>query len=255
MANSKPTIFFLPGGFHSPWVFDSVRSILSDRGIATDAAAFPSIGTTDPRVGMLDDAKHLRSLLTKAIDEEGKEVVLVAHSYAGVASANAVEGLGVHQRKARGERGGVLMILYLAASVIPAGTSFAELLDPNNLPWDVSEDGFVKPNNAIHRYYADVEPALANRAVEALKSMPMQVLLDKSTYEPWKQGFEVGYVFTEDDNSLPLGLQKAIWAQFPEGSFAASLASGHSPFLNVPRDLADAIEKGIDNVVGTKPSA
>jgi hypothetical protein len=32
-------------------------------------------------------------------------------------------------------------------------------------------------------------------------------------------------------------------AQFPAGSFTASLSSSHSPFLSMPKALGDVIEK------------
>ncbi len=148
MASSKPTIFFSPGGFHTPWIYDTVRRILSNRGFATEASYLVSVGTTDASVGMLSDAKHLRSLLTKTIDE-GKEVVVVAHSYGGVIVSNAVDGLSVAQRAAEGKQGGILMILYLAALIIPAGKNFWAIVNPNSVPWD---DTGV--NLSVQAYYS-----------------------------------------------------------------------------------------------------
>ncbi|KAI3339605.1 hypothetical protein F4824DRAFT_49452 [Ustulina deusta] len=248
MASSKPIIFFSPGGFHTPWIYDTVRRILSNRGFATEASYLVSVGTTDASVGMLSDAKHLRSLLTKTIDE-GKEVVVVAHSYGGVIVSNAVDGLSVAQRAAEGKQGGILMILYLAALIIPAGKNFWAIVNPNSVPWDDTGDGFLVPKNPIHSFYADVEAPLASKAANALKPMSSQVLIDESTYEPWNQGFEVGYIFTEEDNTLVIDAQKVMFSHFPDGSFSASLASGHSPFLNIPDALADTIQDGVDYVL------
>ncbi|KAI0407384.1 hypothetical protein F4802DRAFT_605557 [Xylaria palmicola] len=246
MASSKPTVFFLPGGYHTSWIYDSVRSILSDRGFSTDACDLVSVGTADASVGMYSNAMHLRSQLTKIIDE-GKEIVLVAHSYGGIVGSNAVDGLITEQRASQGKQGGIVLILYLAGLVVPAGRTFRSLAPPTP-SWNVTEDGFLVPKDPLASFYADVEPSLASKAINALKPMSPQVLRDEIKYEPWHQGFEVGYIFTEEDTQLPIDAQNAMFSQFPDGAFSAGLASGHSPFLNRPSALADVIQEGIDHV-------
>ncbi|KAI0427887.1 Alpha/beta hydrolase fold-1 [Xylaria sp. FL1042] len=250
---TKPTILFIPGMFHTPWVFDDVRSNLSHHGYTTEVSNLASAGTAVAvaKEDLFSDASHIRSLLTNLIDE-GKEIVVVAHSYGGLASSNAVQDLSVQKRSITGMQGGILMILYLSGIAIPAGQSLAEIADPTSLPWDYVGDGFVVPNNPRHKFYAGVEPSLVTKAVNALTPMSSQVLMGKSTYEPWNHGFEVGYIFTEDDNTLPIALQKTMYSQFPDGSFSASLASGHSPFLNLPDAVADVIRDGINHVLTKK---
>ncbi|KAI1427749.1 hypothetical protein F5Y12DRAFT_711976 [Xylaria sp. FL1777] len=247
MASPTPTVFFSPGMFHTPWIFDTVRSKLSDRGFATGASNLVSASTAIEAAseGMLSDAKHLRSLLLNLI-ELGKEVVFVAHSYGGVVVSNAVQGLSVQQRAAEGKQGGIVMIIYLCALVIPAGQNVLSIADPASLPWDETGDGFIVSNNPLHHFYADVEPSLAAKAVDALKPMSSKILTDVATYEPWNQGFNVGYIFTDNDNVLSTDAQKTMFAQFPDGSFTATLACGHSPFFNIPDALVDTIQDGIN---------
>lgn len=142
---SLPTVFFVPGAWHKPWVFDDVRSILSARGYETDATALATAGSPDPSVGLLDDAAKVRSELTKLIDS-GKEVLVVAHSYGGIVASNAVKGLGIAERTANGLKGGIIMLVYLAAFIIPANTSLvtaaSDASSAGHGPpdwWDVSE--------------------------------------------------------------------------------------------------------------------
>ncbi|KAF2967403.1 hypothetical protein GQX73_g6154 [Xylaria multiplex] len=253
MSGYQPTVFFSPGAFHSSWAFDDVRNILSGRGFTTEASELISVGTTDPSIGMFSDAKHLRSRLTKLVDE-GKEIIFVAHSYSGIVVANAIEGLSIEQRASAGKRGGIVMILHLAALIINAGQSLSSSVDPSIVPWTENE-GFLIAKNPLHHFYADVEPSLASKAVEALKPMSSQITRDKSTYEPWKEGFEVGYIFTEQDNTIPIDMQNGLFSLFPDGSFTASLACGHSPFLNIPNAVADAIEDAISYLVKKRSSA
>ncbi|KAJ3572533.1 hypothetical protein NPX13_g5016 [Xylaria arbuscula] len=252
MANSKPIVFFLPGGYHTSWIYDSVRNILSDRGFATDASDLISVGATDANVGMYSDATHLRSQLMKILNQ-GNEIILVAHSYGGIVASNAVDGLSVEQRAAQGKKGGIILILYLAGLVVPAGRTFLSLCPPTP-SWDVIENGFLVPKNPLYNFYADVEPLLASKAVNALKPMSPGVLKDETKYEPWNQEFAVGYIFTEEDKQLPLEAQNVMFSHFPNGAFSARLASGHSPFLNVPDALADIIQNSISHVSNGKLS-
>ncbi|KAI1271284.1 alpha/beta-hydrolase [Xylaria sp. FL0933] len=248
---TKPTIVFIPGMFHTPWFFDGLRNHVSRRGYDTEASSLASAGATVAvaKEGLSGDAKRVRSLLTDLIDE-GKEIVIVAHSYGGLVASNAVAGLNIQKRSAAGMKGGIILILFLAGIVLPSGQNLIGLADPtSSLPWEDTEDGFIVPNNPHHRYYADIESSLATKALNGLQPMSSRVLTDISGYEPWNDGFGVGYIFTENDNTLPIDLQKTMCSRFPEGSFSTSLDSGHSPFLNMPDAVAEAIDEAIEYVV------
>jgi hypothetical protein len=131
---TAPTIVFIPGAWHGPEALDAVRRDLSARGYPTSAIPLPSVGTTDPSVAVAADAAAIRAELDKLL-AEGKDIILVPHSYGGVPSSNAVRGLSKADRTAAGEKGGVLMIVYMAAFAIPAGTSLLDGLNGQYLPW------------------------------------------------------------------------------------------------------------------------
>ncbi|KAI6084701.1 hypothetical protein F4821DRAFT_261600 [Hypoxylon rubiginosum] len=250
MAN-PPAIFFVPGAWHQPWVFDGVRSTLSNRGFETDTSALATVGSMNASVGVLDDAAVIRSALLGLI-EAGKEVVVVAHSYGGVVASNSVQDLSISQRTADGKAGGITLLLYLCAFVVPVETSLLMALN-NVFPdwWNVTEDRqFITPIDPSNVFYADVKPPLAAKAVAALEPMPFQMAIDKSTYAPFNEAFEVGYIFTEKDQALDVGAQRGMFSQFPAGSFSASLDSSHSPFLSMPVTLADIIQDAINHVRG-----
>ncbi|KAF2966766.1 hypothetical protein GQX73_g6790 [Xylaria multiplex] len=253
-AGSLPIIFFIPGAWHGPWVFDDVRSILSARGFGTEASSLTTVGSIDPRIGVLSDAAKIRSALIKIIDS-GRELVLIAHSYGGLVVSNAVDGLGLRQRISKGLNGGVITILYLAAFAIPSKTSLLAAVGGSYLPWwGVSGDGFVTPTNPADVFYADVETSLAEKAIASLKPVPIQIVKDISTFDPWNNGFEVGYIFAEEDQALHISDQRGMFAQFPAGSFSASLSSSHSPFFSMPGALADTIEAATKHALAKRLS-
>jgi pimeloyl-ACP methyl ester carboxylesterase len=131
---SKPIIVFAPGAWHTPDCFDITREQLHQRGWETEAVAYPSVGAEPPNKGLADDAAALRSTLEKIADE-GKEIVLVVHSYGGLVGQNALMGLGLKQRQAIGKKGGVTIFIYLAAFVAPKGATIKAMLGGQFLPW------------------------------------------------------------------------------------------------------------------------
>ncbi|KAI0435890.1 hypothetical protein F4803DRAFT_265584 [Xylaria telfairii] len=248
---AAPTIFFIPGAWHDPWVFDSVRSILSARGFETETSSLATVGSTDPSVGVFSDAAKVRSALITLVDE-GKEVVLVPHSYGGVVASNAVDGLGIKQRRSSGLSGGIIIILFLAAFIIPTGTDVKTNLGGCPPWWKISEDGFFTPMQPLAVLYADVQTSLANKAIAALKPMPLQMAKDISAYDPRDGTFELGYIFAEKDEALDISAQDDMFSRFPVGSFAARLDSSHSPFLSMPDTLADTIRSAIKHVLAKR---
>ena len=64
-----------------------------------------------------------------------------------------------------------------------------------------------------------------------------------SEYEPWNDGVPCAYIFTEDDGALPYPLQQQLATQLGPNAPTASLKANHSPFLSVPKELLEAVEK------------
>lgn len=131
---SLPTILFIPGGWHGPETFDDIRKGLSGRGYDTAAVSLPSVGANDSNVSLADDTAGIRAMLEKLIGED-KDVLVVSHSYGGIPGSNAVQGLNKKDRAARGEKGGVLMFVYMASFAIPAGACLMDGIGGKDLPW------------------------------------------------------------------------------------------------------------------------
>lgn len=68
---------------------------------------------------------------------EGKEVVLLMHSFGGVYGGASVEGLSKAERSSVGEKGGVVALCYMAAAIVPSGMSTLERMGVGEelLPW------------------------------------------------------------------------------------------------------------------------
>ncbi len=83
---------------------------------------------------MYDDAAFINKEAEKLADE-GKDVILVGHSYGGVPVTEGAKGLGKKERQAQGKKGGIVNLAYMTCLVPSVGESAAEMLA------QVREDG------------------------------------------------------------------------------------------------------------------
>lgn len=133
-STENPTVVFIPGAWHHPEGFNGVRKILSGRGYQTDTVSLPSLSPEVPTKNLSDDTVAARRIIQQRV-EEGKQVVVVAHSYGGMVGGGAVKDLGYMQRQAAGKQGGVTMLIYMAAFVATKGSAVLDLLGGTPPPW------------------------------------------------------------------------------------------------------------------------
>lgn len=134
MAAEQPVYVLAPGAWHGPECFDLVREKLKAKGYETRAVTYPSVGAEPPNKGLADDAAALRAEI-QTLADQGRQVIVVVHSYGGLVGAEATQGLGFKQRKAEGKAGGVALLVYLSAFVTPKGASILGMLGGNPLEW------------------------------------------------------------------------------------------------------------------------
>ena len=146
----KPTILIVPGGFTLPELYRDVITHVTGKGYPIQALHLPSVGyKTDVPGTMQDDAAFIASETAKLADE-GKYVVLIAHSYGGIPATESTKGLSKAERQQQGKAGGLVRLAYISCIILPVGESDASVIMPDNmLPraspfeirFDVSLDG------------------------------------------------------------------------------------------------------------------
>jgi len=129
---SKPSILLIPGSFSLPEGYDPLIDAVAAKGYEIRGLHYPSVGLkTGPREGappsMYDDAAFIAKETEKLADE-GKDVILIAHSYGGIPTTESTKGLGKKEREAQGKKGGIVRLAYMTALVPPAGVSAGGLL-------------------------------------------------------------------------------------------------------------------------------
>ena len=120
-SNEKPTVLLVHGAWHNTSCWDPTRAELKKLSYPTEVVPLKSSGTAVTT--HLEDTAIIREALKSLIVSEGKAVILVMHSYGGVAGTNAVHGLEAAARQEKGEKGGIIHCLFIAAFLVPKGNS------------------------------------------------------------------------------------------------------------------------------------
>ena len=137
-SSEKPTVLFVHGAWHNASCWDATRTELKKLSYPTEAVQLKSSGNAVTT--HLEDTTIIRNALESLIVLGGKAVILVMHSYGGVAGTNAVHGLEAATRREEDEKGGIIHCLFIAAFLVPKGKSLVEMFDepPSYLYPDVS---------------------------------------------------------------------------------------------------------------------
>lgn len=120
---SKPTVLIYLGAFHNWVCLAPFVELLQKAGFAV---AGETLRTVDSTLGLSADVEMMAGHLEKLVDHEGRDVVAVFHSYAGIPGGAAIRGMSRATRSAAGKMGGVLGIVWVASFIAHAGKGLLE---------------------------------------------------------------------------------------------------------------------------------
>lgn len=132
MASSKPTLLFVHGAWHDVRCWNDIRHELESLGYPTVAPSLISMEQKPAVKSHLADVAIVRKELETLVDA-GKDVILVMHSYGGMAGGGAVEGLKT--RLSANAKGGVKAAVFLAAFLTPKGKSLLGMFEGGSPPY------------------------------------------------------------------------------------------------------------------------
>lgn len=126
-STSLPAIVIVPGAFGTPQGFDRLLPYLTKAGYTTHPGSYPSCNPPDPaEVSSSQDIAFLRDIvLLPLLNEDDKDVVIIAHSYGGVVAGGAAKELAKSTRsaQAQGQSTGVVGLIYVAGNITLDGES------------------------------------------------------------------------------------------------------------------------------------
>ncbi|KAI9737421.1 MAG: hypothetical protein M1834_009575 [Cirrosporium novae-zelandiae] len=245
-TTTKPTIVCVVGAWFLPASFDPLRAILEEKSYPTVAVGHPSIGGTPPLTDFSADVSNLRNTLSKLIEEENKEVVLLLHSYGGIVGSCAAEGFGAVQRAREGKKGGILIVAYMSAFAVPKGTSTLDALEGGrSSPWMRYEDDKVYINVSLEAL-SDIPPAEQQKWAALISYTSAAAFEGKTTYEPWHD-MPCMYLFCDEDEHLTPPVQEGMAKLMESGSGGRGVAKyhikgWHNSFLSLPGEVAGGVE-------------
>jgi pimeloyl-ACP methyl ester carboxylesterase len=246
MSATLPSIVLVPGAWTAPKAYHKLIAALEAKAFQVYVPALPTNNGQQPPNSTFDaDIQAVRDAVQPLVDA-GQEVILLMHSYGGIAGTSAIRNLTRKDRRARDLPGGVVTLIYAAGFMLSEGQTIRTVVHAVNLPGRNSLVKFSSDNSTwfpidpIWLLYFDLAPADQEEQVRLLKWGNAAILTGQTTYAAWKD-VPTLYIRSLKDRWLPpefqdFCLQNAVDAGAPVR--VAALDSGHSPYVNFAAELA-----------------
>jgi pimeloyl-ACP methyl ester carboxylesterase len=132
MSRDNVEIVIIPGSFALPAPYDILVEGFRAQGYNARVIALLSAndGTRFPAPTMQDDAAEIRAAVQSVLDdpEKPRNVVLAAHSYAGLPGSEALKGLSRTDRSAQGKDTAVIGFVGIASFLPQEGQSLRDIM-------------------------------------------------------------------------------------------------------------------------------
>lgn len=240
MAAENPAIVLVHGAFEDAHIWDGVSAKLQADGYRVISVNLPGRPSA-PLAPNLVSGEVYRDTVLKAISSETRPVVLVGHSFGGIAVSAVAEAALAKVRTA----------VYLAAYLPQDGESMLSLAkqDRDSKAGPALQIDEAKGMIAVN--YAARADLFANGAPEGLRKVLPDLILDeplapivtpvKLTANSYGMVDKV-YIHTAQDQVVSPYLQQKMVAATPV-RLELTLNTGHTPFLTDVPGLVGAIEQ------------
>jgi pimeloyl-ACP methyl ester carboxylesterase len=213
------------------WWWHRTAELLAERNVASEAPALPSCGETGVPTsargpGLAEDVAAVRKALT-ASDEP---IVVVAHSYGGIVTAEAAAGIEAVQH------------LLLVSSYLPqVGQSLSSFGDEEPAPFlDIDPESgtfTVRPDTLSETFLQDCESQIQRQAKDKTAWQSLAVLEQPVRSAAWQQ-VATTYLVCAQDRGTPAERQREFAVR---AGAVVELDAGHHPFLSQPAAVRDLV--------------
>ncbi|KAL4961313.1 alpha/beta hydrolase [Aspergillus stella-maris] len=226
-TTTKPTIILAPGSWYPASSMDPLAAVLHKAGYKTKTVSWPSVVRGSEVQSLDEDITALRALINPEV-AEGREVVVLAHSWAGIPVGSGLEGL----IKTEEGKGGVVKLLYVAAFLVEEGKTLVQTFG-GEAPWYIKDipNNTVLPNDPVNLFFHDV-PAGSEWASK-LNPTSWATTIAPATGAAYLD-IPTSYLICEEDRALPLFLQDMMIEMARSNGAAIGtekVKMGHSPWL------------------------
>ncbi|MBW0510936.1 hypothetical protein O181_050651 [Austropuccinia psidii MF-1] len=243
---SRPVLFLITGAWHGSWMFDSVVEPLAAAGYSTSVIQLPSTGVQDgPPLEKSHDVQHIRREISQEIDN-GREIAIICHSYAGVPACDAVKGLSIPERQEKEQEGGVRCLIFVAAFVLRHGCTVLDLNAKYQHAEFLHDKGMIVPAQPEALFYNDLPHDLASRLSQLLKPHSAITFVSPLEYEAYRN-IPSTYLVCTNDRAVALEAQEEMLShslQFFD--LVERVDAGHLPFISCPQQTVRFIHKSLE---------
>ena len=138
---SKPTILWVNGSFSPASFYVTMAGHVQSQGYEIIVETLPSSARAPPEMPatMTEDAAFFHDVAEKLADQ-GKDIVLVMHSYGGIVGTECSKHLSKPEREEVGKPGGIVRLVYFTCVLPEVGSSLADLNPVGLPPWIIIRD-------------------------------------------------------------------------------------------------------------------
>jgi pimeloyl-ACP methyl ester carboxylesterase len=226
MADSR-SILLVHGAWHGPWCWSKIVGPLGDRGLDVHTIKLPSCGSDPSKLADLyGDADAVRAKL----DEIDREVLVVAHSYGGIATTEGAAGAG-----------NVAHIIYLTAFMLDEGESLFAAVGAVEPDWWIKDEQELSlmPGRPEEIFYNDCSPQDAADAADRLEPQSLEAIKQPVRSVAWRD-VPTTYVICDQDNAIPVFAQEYMAKRAGD---VRRIDASHSPFLSRPDEVVTVISE------------
>ncbi|KAF4982468.1 hypothetical protein FZEAL_1922 [Fusarium zealandicum] len=252
-----PTLVLVPGAWHSPDTWGKIVSAMEPRDFKCVPVALPTTSSSNAKFS--DDVKAVRESVL-AETTQGRDVVVVVHSYGGAVGSSAIKGLtlkGPHHSSSTDKASGhVIGFFMIASGFMVGGVTFLDGLGGKPPPsWDADYENNVAALKVDIRelFYHDLSEEEGDYWVGRIQSQSLKAFTEgaEDAYAGWME-VPVWYLATTEDRALPIEAQRF----FVQGAKDAGgdvtlreIESSHSPMLSKPDETVKVLMEGIESFV------
>ncbi|KAI1806244.1 Alpha/beta hydrolase fold-1 [Daldinia bambusicola] len=245
METSKPAVIIVTGGFHQPHHYNPLKIRLEADGHEVFVPLLRSCGS-QAGVTWKDDVALIHETVEPHMDN-GKEFVVICHSYGGVPACAATNGLTVEERKRNGKKGGFRAILLIAAFAVPrVGADVLECFGGQYPSWMTHQPFYQKNarcfvnDKAKQIFYNDLPGDVVEQCFSSLVPFSQDSLETPVEFAAPDLTIPSTYLICENDLGMPPHAQETFAASIP-GVKVERCSAGHSPFLSQPDRVVEVV--------------
>ncbi|KAG5794328.1 hypothetical protein H9Q69_006624 [Fusarium xylarioides] len=203
VATARPALVIVPGNFSLPRFWSAIQRSVEDKGNPVEVVSLQSSREIriDPAPGLADDVKETQSVLNKYVNQ-GKDVVMLMHSYGGMVGTEATRGFSRIEREKADLKGGITRMIFLAAIFAPPGKSTRGLYEANPGRYPRREGEYlVCDEETAMCFYSDLskEEGLPLAQDASKVSQAVRVFGDEQTYDGFHKLIPSSYILTKKD--------------------------------------------------------